>query len=128
MIAGKVTADREALIEIQLAGPARGTRQIKAVIDTGYNGYLTLPSHLITAHQFPFAGYRRAALADGSSVVLDVYLATVVWHERQQEVVVARADGAALVGMSLLRGSRMTMDVIDDGDVVIDELPKTHGS
>jgi clan AA aspartic protease len=123
MIAGRVTADREALIELQLAGPARQPRQIQAVIDTGYNGYLTLPSHLITAHQFSFAGYRRAALADGSSVILDVYLATVVWHAKQQEVVVVQAEGTPLVGMSLLRGSRMTMDVIDDGDVVIDELP-----
>ena len=123
MIAGKVTTDREAVIEFQLAGPARQTREIQAVIDTGYNGYLTLPGHLITALQLPFAGYRRAALADGSILVLDAHLATVLWHGRQQQVVVARADGAPLVGMSLLRGSRMTMDVIDDGDVAIDELP-----
>ena len=123
MIAGKVTTDREAVIEFQLAGPARQTREIQAVIDTGYNGYLTLPGHLITALQLPFAGYRRAALADGSNVILNVYLTTVLWHGRQQQAVVARADGAPLVGMSLLRGSRMTMDVIDHGDVVIDELP-----
>ena len=123
MIAGKVTTDREAVIELQVAGPARQTRPVQAVIDTGYNGYLTLPSHLITALHLPFGGHRRAALADGSIVILDVYLATVVWHGRQQEVVASRADCAPLVGMSLLRGSRMTMDVIEDGDVVIDELP-----
>ena len=123
MIAGRVTADREAVIELPLVGPAQDTRQIQVVIDTGYNGYLTLPGHLITALQLPSAGYRRAALADGSSVILNVYLGNVVWHGRQQEVVVARADGAPLVGMSLLRGSRVTMDVVYDGDVVIDELP-----
>lgn len=123
MIAGKVTADREAVIELQLTGPARQTRQIQAVIDTGYSGHLTLASHLITALQLPFVGYRRAALADGSIVVLDAYLATVLWHGRQQQVVVARAGSAPLVGMSLLRGSRMTMDVIQEGDVAIDELP-----
>ena len=123
MIAGKVTADREAVIELQLAGPVPETQQINAVIDTGYNGNPTLPGHLITALQLPSAGFRRAALADGSSAILNVYLGNVVWHGRPHEVVVARAEGAPLVGMSLLRGSRMTMDVIDNGDVLIAELP-----
>lgn len=123
MIAGTVTTDREAVIQFQLAGPTRQTRDIQAVIDTGYNGYLTLPGHLITALHLPFAGYRRAALADGRNVILNVYLTTVLWHGRQEQVVVARADGAPLVGMSLLGGSRITMDVVDDGEVVIDELP-----
>ncbi len=122
MITGRVTADREAVIELQLAGPGREARQIQAVIDTGYNGYLTLPDHLITAHRLLFAGHRRAALADGSHVILEVYLATVLWHRREREVVVCRVEGAPLVGMSLLRGSRVTIDVVDDGDVIIDEL------
>jgi clan AA aspartic protease len=122
MIAGKVTADREAVVELQLAASARQVPQIRAVIDTGYNYYLTLPSHLITAYELPFAGHRRAALANGSHVILEVYLAAVVWHDRQRELLVVRADGAPLVGMSLLRGSRLTMDIVDDGDVVIDEL------
>ncbi len=123
MITGKVTINREAVIELEVASPAQQRRRIQAVIDTGYNGYITLPSHLITALQLPFVGHRRGTLADGSVVLLDVFLATVVWHGRREEVVVSQTDGAPLLGMSLLRGSRMTMDVIDDGDVEIDELP-----
>ena len=48
MITGKVTADAEAMIELQVAGPAQPSQQIFAVIDTGYNGYLTLPSNQIS--------------------------------------------------------------------------------
>jgi hypothetical protein len=38
-------------------------------------------------------------------------------------VLVLQADGGPLVGMSLLYGSRMTLDIVDDGDVIIDALP-----
>ncbi len=73
MITGKVTVNREAVIELEVAGPAQQPRRIQAVIDTGYNGYITLPSHLITALQLPFVGHRRGMLADGSVVLLDVF-------------------------------------------------------
>ena len=77
MINGRIRT-REAIIEVEVSGPSQPPQQIEAVIDTGYNGYLTLPSHLVTVLQFPFAGHRRGTLADGSVTVLDVYLASVV--------------------------------------------------
>ena len=122
MIRGTIR-NRESIIELEVYGPGQPTQQIQAVIDTGYNGYLTLPSHLVTALQLPFAGHRRGTLADGSVTRLDVYLASVVWHGRQIDVLILQAAGAPLIGMSLLEGSRLTMDVVDGGDVSIEELP-----
>ena len=75
MITGKVTANREVVIEIEVAGPAQQLRRTQAVIDTGYNGYLTLPRQLVSALKLPFAGHRRGTLADGRTVLLDVFLA-----------------------------------------------------
>jgi clan AA aspartic protease len=121
MITGTV-ANREALVEVDVAFAGRTVPTI-AIIDTGYNGYLTLPSELITELGLPFAGYRSGTLADGSTVVLDVYLAAVIWHQSQTEVLVAQAAGRPLIGMSLLQGSRLTIDAIEGGDVVIEELP-----
>lgn len=123
MIHGKITANREAVIELEVAGPTWQPRRIQAVIDTGYNGVLTLPGQTINTLQLPFVGYRQGTLADGRVVFLEVFLATVDWHGRKQEVVVSRAEGAPLLGMSLLHGSRMTMDVIDGGPVKVEELP-----
>jgi predicted aspartyl protease len=77
MIAGRVT-NREAIVELDLAGPGQSLRSVEAVIDTGYNGQLTLPRPLVSRLNLPFAGHRRGRLADGSIAVLDVYLATVV--------------------------------------------------
>ncbi|REJ87579.1 MAG: clan AA aspartic protease [Planctomycetota bacterium] len=122
MISGSVR-NREAIIEIEVSAPGQPPQQVAAVIDTGYNGYLTLPGQLVTALRLPFVGQRRGTLADGSVTRLDVYLATVPWHGHPKEVLISQAAGAPLIGMSLLDGSRMTVDVVDGGDVTIDELP-----
>ncbi len=123
MIHGKVTTMLEATIDIEVSGPNLTSEQTQAVIDTGFNGYLTLPSHLVSLLNLPLAGSRYATLGDGSVVTLEAYYATISWHGQSRKVLVLQGDGAALVGMSLLRGSRVSMDVVADGDVVIEELP-----
>ncbi|MDA1049881.1 MAG: clan AA aspartic protease [Planctomycetota bacterium] len=123
MIRGTIR-NREAIIELEVSGSGQSVQQIEAVIDTGYNGYLTLPDDLVAALRLPFAGHRRGRLADGNVIRLDVYLASVVWHVQQKDVLISQAAGTPLIGMSLLNGNRLTMDVIDGGDVSIEEL--TH--
>jgi clan AA aspartic protease len=125
MMLGKVKG-RTAVIEIGVAGRDDEER-LEATIDTGYNGYLTLPEHVIAGHRLSFAGYRRGILADGSVVVLAVYLATITWHGLRKEALVSQAEGTPLIGMALLHGSRLVIDVIDGGAVTIDKLPpSTH--
>jgi predicted aspartyl protease len=62
-------------------------------------------------------------LAGGSIVALEVHRGTVTWDGADRGVLVLAADGDPLVGMSLLRGSRVTLDVVDGGPVTIAPLP-----
>jgi predicted aspartyl protease len=62
-------------------------------------------------------------LADGSQVTLRQYEASVVWDAATRDVLVLEADGGPLVGMALLRGSRMTMDIEVGGMMRIEMLP-----
>lgn len=55
-------------------------------------------------------------------VVLELYRAKVLWHGKELEVPVLRTDGGPLIGMALLNGNRVTLDVIKDGDVRIEIL------
>jgi clan AA aspartic protease len=122
MIRGVVTANREAIVRLVVAGPDQRREEVEAVVDTGFNGFLTLPSQAIRTLTLPFVGHRRVMLADGRSVVLDLYLATVSWNEEEREVLVLQAEGGPLIGMSLLDGHRVILHVIDNGEVIIDTL------
>ncbi len=47
MIEGAVNAAHEAVVILPLQGPEGRTRDIQAVIDTGYIGTLTLPTAVV---------------------------------------------------------------------------------
>ena len=122
MITGQVTANREAVIELEIGSSNKQIEKVEAVIDTGFNGYLTLPSDLVNRLNLQLAGNRRATLGDGNTVVLDVYLAKVTWHGQEREVLVLQAEGGPLVGMSLLYGNRVILTVVNGGDVTVDPV------
>ena len=122
MIRGKITAYQEAVIELEVSG-LNSSAKIKAVIDTGFTGYLTLPSALINHLNLQQVGEQLAILGDENRVVLKRYVAKVLWHGAERDVFVLQAEGGPLIGMSLLYGSRLTLDVVTDGDVTIDALP-----
>jgi clan AA aspartic protease len=123
MITGRVTAQREAMVRLVVLDVARQPHDVDAVIDTGFNGFLTLPRALVHTLQLPLAGNRRVTLGDGSTVVLDLYLATVLWDTQPREVLVLEAEGGPLMGMALLYGNRVILHVVDNGDVLIDPWP-----
>lgn len=118
---GFVTSDNEVVVRVEVHGPD-GQEGIDAVLDTGFNGYLTLPPIAVARLGLVHATTAKATLADGSEVEFDIYEANVHWLNREWEVLVVQASGGALVGMSLLSGHRVTVDVIDGGAVTIEPL------
>jgi clan AA aspartic protease len=123
MITGRMNADLEAIIRLTVRGPAGQQQKIKAVIDTGFDGWLTLPPALITALGLPWRRRGRAILADGSDTFFDVYEATVVWDRRRQRISVDEADTTPLVGTGLLNGHELKIQVRPGGKVTIRRLP-----
>ncbi len=124
MISGTVTSDREAVVRLEVLGSDGQRQGIEVVIDTVSKGSLTLPAHMIAVLELPLVGQRRATLADGSQIVLDMYLARMLWHEgREREVLILQAEGGPLVGMELLHSNRVVINVVDEGEVIIDAMP-----
>jgi predicted aspartyl protease len=60
MIKGRVNTYWEVLVPLPLCGSQGEEHAIEAVIDTGYNGFLTLPPNLIALLGFPFLRSSRA--------------------------------------------------------------------
>lgn len=119
MIEGAVNAVHEAVVGLRLRGPSGRTRDIRAVVDTGFSRFLTLPPSMVSELRLAFSGVDRFVLADGSEVTLDVYAVTVLWDGRPRAVDVLAADTQPLLGMRLLDGHSLHMDVLDGGRVAI---------
>ncbi len=109
---GEINADREAELRLTVYAAAGRETEIKAVIDTGFTDYLTLPPHLIASLSLPFRESADFVLADGSAVAFETYAATVLWDGAEKPIL--------LIGMSLLYGYRVIMDVVDGGSVTIE--------
>lgn len=119
---GVVTPSREAVMRLVVFGEDERRIEVEAILDTGFDGDLTLPSDAVGALSLPLRGSRESILADGSLVALDIHLARVLWEGRPRHVQILVAEGSPLVGMSLLYGSEVRLRVVVGGSVVISPL------
>ncbi|MDE2902733.1 MAG: clan AA aspartic protease [Chloroflexota bacterium] len=120
MIEGAVNAAHEAVVGLRVQGPSGRTRDLRAVVDTGFSRFLTLPPAIVAELGLAFTGIDRFFLADGSEVTLHVYAVTVLWDGQPRDVDALVADSTPLAGMLLLDGHRLCVDVEDGGRVVIE--------
>lgn len=123
MIQGTVSSDREIVIRLEALAGSQSAISIQAIVDTGFNGSLTLPVGVLNTLGASAAGTRRAELGDGNLVELDAYFVTVKWRDEDRQVLALQAEAMPLVGMSLLWGSRVRFDAQDGGPVTIDAIP-----
>lgn len=118
MITGVVKA-REPLIQLSLRGQRGREQTIEAVVDTSYTGWLTLPPSVISALGLRWRSFGRGTLADGSVSVFDVYRGRILWDGRVRSVFVDEFDATPLVGMAMLRGFELKVQVRGRGRVTI---------
>jgi clan AA aspartic protease len=103
MITGIVTED-EATVRLRLHGPSGRTRQIDAIVDTGFSDFLSLPPSIISALQLVWQSYDTGVLADGSECEFDTYEAKLDWDGNSRTILVQESETIPLLGMALLRG------------------------
>ena len=122
MIEGVVNAAYEAVVTLALRGPSGQARDIEAVIDTGYSGYLTLPTSLVEELGLPFRFRGRAFLANGSEETFDVYGVTALWDGQARYVEADAVGPTPLIGMLLLDRHNLNIEVADGGRVSIGSM------
>jgi clan AA aspartic protease len=122
MMNGVVNLRREATLFLVVGNENKQQQVIDAVIDTGFTGFLSLPSEIITALELPWNASDIATLGDGSETLFDLYTAMVIWDGQYREIYIAESETDPLVGMSLLYGYRLQIDTIEGGRVTIEEL------
>jgi clan AA aspartic protease len=117
-----MNSQREAIVRLVVVGPEGQESQIEAVLDTGYTGSLTLPSAVVASLSLPFRGRGSALLGDGSESEFDIHEATVTWAGKRRLAAVDVAETDPLLGIGLLLGNELTVQVITGGVVALRSL------
>jgi clan AA aspartic protease len=114
----------QARINVRLRSPERADFEfeIECVIDTGFEGTLTLPFDVVAALKLPYVTRINANLADNSSVLTRLHLATLIWHGVEREVIVLAMGRRPLIGTALLEDYHLSVDFCEGGSVIIDEI------
>ena len=94
-------------------------------MDTGFNGFLTLPTALIEQLNMETVGSVLVELADGSETFVRSFETTVLWNEAEQLIRIQETAGMPLLGMRLLEDHEVHIQVRDGGIVEIQPLEIT---
>ncbi len=112
----------EARIRLRIKGRGKREVEVNAIVDTGFTSWLTLPPTTIADLNLIWFGFDTALLGDGSTCSYDVYCAKIVWDGKLREILVDESDSEPLVGMRMLKGHRLSVDVRSRGPVTIKHM------
>jgi clan AA aspartic protease len=123
MIQGIVNARHEAVVRLRVRGPGGVESDVDVIVDSGFTSSLTLPATMVATLGLVWQSGGTATLADGSVRQFDIYAAEVAWGSTWRAVLVSAVGTESLLGMGLLAGHKLVIDVIPGGVVEILPLP-----
>ena len=110
MIEGIVNENEEPVISISLIIKGKLLNS-SAVIDTGFNGYLSVPQKLADKSDWYFLGYEEYEIATGEKVTQSVYLGKIIFDGKEKETyILTSKSNDILIGTKLLRDKVLTVD------------------
>ncbi|MBC8142138.1 MAG: clan AA aspartic protease [Armatimonadetes bacterium] len=125
-IHGTVSRLREARVAVTVRGAVgRADQTLDALIDTGYEDYLTLPTNIVAMLDLPFARDQEIQVVGGGLVTLPVYYAVIIFGGKEMAGEVMAADNPPLIGMALLDGYDLHIEVVAGGNVSLTPMPLT---
>jgi clan AA aspartic protease len=112
----------QARMSVIIYAPKRGEVEIECVIDTGFEGFLTLPATVIEQLQLPYVAPIDANLADNSRIVTNVHQGIILWHQTERTIPVLAMGRRPLIGTALLDRYHLSIDFCPSGTVLIDDI------
>ena len=122
MLTGKINSRLEAVISVSIRGPEGRVLEADATVDTGFSGTLSLPREMVAGLGLLPYGTMLGTLADGRESFFPVYTAIVFWHGKPRLTYVSVVESEPLLGMGMLHGCEFSMQVVEGGEVAIQEL------
>src|SRR6185295_10242911 len=82
-----------------------GSMQIEFIVDTAFDGELSIPSDVIRRLDARYSGERQFLLANGRVILATCYELSMSWFEEEERIVeVVALEGRPLVGSVMLDG------------------------
>jgi clan AA aspartic protease len=96
-------------IELQVFGSSEPVT-VRALIDTGFNGYLTLPYHMAFPLGFTLIGIGSVVVADGSSSPhLSCFGTIMIANKRIKAIIDVQPNCKVLMGMQLVKDLKLSI-------------------
>jgi clan AA aspartic protease len=115
--------DGKAIAPVIFSLPGQPDFSLDFVIDTGFNGYLTLPVQAVSVMNLALYSSTPIKLADGSEALSAIHLATVVWDDVEKLVLVLASGYKPLLGTAMMEGYHLEIDFEDNGLVSLEKIP-----
>jgi len=121
MITGIVNSKGKSILRLVVGD--RGEQKILWLFSILYlmalPGFLTLPHATIVTLDLKWRGSEDVVLGDGCTQRFDVYSARIIWDGKFRPIKVNEADTDSLVGLGLLHGYQICIQITDGGSVKI---------
>ena len=122
MLTGTVN-DSQPWLAVELLAIGGQYLSVEVVLDTGFNGELALPASIIPQLDLVPMNNRYTYLAVGGEVWLSAWRSLILWNGRPRSIEIVETDSEPLLGMDLLHGNRVTIEVREGGSVTVETLP-----
>ena len=99
-----------------------GVLSVEFIVDTGYEGDITMPPDLARQVDAMEMGSRRQSLADGTIHRIPLYQTALEWEGEQRTVEMLVLGGQPLIGTDLLGDMLLQVEVTEGGEVTIEHL------
>jgi len=110
-------------VRVHGGGPSGQAVQIKPIVDTGYDGFLTLLPSLVASLGLPLLGSQQATLADGSQQTIDYLAVTGDWDGQTRHEQADTVDGHLLLGKLMIQKHNPKVEFVVGGAVEITARP-----
>lgn len=98
----------------------RGPMSVEFIVDTGFEGDLSLPGSLVAQLNAGYATERFSQMVDGSIIKRRAYLIDLEWGDGTRPMEVLVLENAPLLGAVLMDKSHLDADMRSGGEIVIE--------
>ena len=84
--------NREAILRLTMLDATGQEHERESVVDTGFDGWLTLPSNFVSSLGLQWQQYGLAVLADGSESSFNIYQSDILWDGLPRTILIYSMD------------------------------------